>query len=36
MRARNLPIPVAVFAERLARVLETNRSATPAPAGQSR
>ena len=26
LRARNLPIPAAVFAERLARVLETMRS----------
>jgi hypothetical protein len=30
LRARNLPIPAAVFAERLSRVLETMRGA---PAG---
>jgi DNA-binding transcriptional LysR family regulator len=36
LRARNLPIPAAVFAERLARVLETKRSAAPAAAASSR
>jgi hypothetical protein len=32
LRARNLPIPAAVFAERLSRVLETMRGASGAPA----
>jgi DNA-binding transcriptional LysR family regulator len=36
LRGRNLPIPAAVFAERLARVLETMRGAPPAAAAASR